>query len=76
MGQAIQLFERTIAANPNPTITAWSHIYLGRIRYLSGDLNKANEQFKLALAITALPPKLVKPLNGAYKYFFFRRSWK
>ncbi|HWF48735.1 MAG TPA: tetratricopeptide repeat protein [Bryobacteraceae bacterium] len=51
MGQAIQLFERTIAANPDPTITAWSHIYLGRIRYLSGDLNKANEQFKLALAI-------------------------
>lgn len=51
MGQAIQLFERTIAANPNPTVTAWSHIYLGRIRFLSGDLNKANEQFKLALAI-------------------------
>jgi tetratricopeptide (TPR) repeat protein len=51
MGQAIQLFQRTIDANPDPTITAWSHIYLGRIRYLSGDLNKANEQFKLALAI-------------------------
>jgi predicted negative regulator of RcsB-dependent stress response len=51
MGQAIQLFDRTIAANPNPTVTAWSHIYLGRIRYLSGDLNKANEEFKLALAI-------------------------
>ncbi|MGC2658760.1 MAG: tetratricopeptide repeat protein [Bryobacteraceae bacterium] len=51
MGQAIQLFERTIAANPDPSVTAWSHIYEGRIQYLSGDLNKANQQFKLALAI-------------------------
>jgi predicted negative regulator of RcsB-dependent stress response len=49
--EAVQMFERTVEANPDPVITAWSHVYLGRLAQATGDSGKANEQFKLALNI-------------------------
>lgn len=49
--EAVDLFERTAAANPNPAITAWAHVYLGRLALAAGDADRANGQFKLALAI-------------------------
>ncbi|MBV9499079.1 MAG: tetratricopeptide repeat protein [Acidobacteriaceae bacterium] len=49
--EAVQFFERTANANPNPAVTAWAHVYLGRLAVAAGDPDKANAQFKLALAI-------------------------
>ncbi len=49
--EAVTLFERTAEYNPNPAITAWSHVYLGRLALAAGNPGKANEQFKAALAI-------------------------
>lgn len=49
--EALDLFQRTADDNPTPAITAWSHVYLGRLALAAGDPGKANTQFKLALAI-------------------------
>jgi predicted negative regulator of RcsB-dependent stress response len=48
--EATEMFQHTIEANPNPMMTAWSHIYLGRIALRGGHAEKANAEFKLALA--------------------------
>jgi predicted negative regulator of RcsB-dependent stress response len=49
--EAVELFQRTAEFNPNPAITAWAHVYLGRLALAAGDPGKANAQFKLALAM-------------------------
>jgi predicted negative regulator of RcsB-dependent stress response len=54
--EAVELFRRTAEANPDPVITAWAHVYLGRLSIASGDPGNANEQFKLALAIDGASP--------------------
>ncbi|MBV8571942.1 MAG: tetratricopeptide repeat protein [Acidobacteriaceae bacterium] len=48
---AVALFERTAEFNPNPPITAWAHVYLGRLALAAGHPEKATDQFKAALAI-------------------------
>ena len=48
--EAVELFERTAADNPDPAITAWAHVYLGRLALAEGKPEKAETQFKLALA--------------------------
>ena len=48
--EAVELFERTAANNPNPAITAWAHVYLGRLALVEGKPDQAGDQFKLALA--------------------------
>ena len=47
--QAIEYFERTADDNPNPTLTAWAHVYLGRLAMASGKPEKATDEFKTAL---------------------------
>jgi predicted negative regulator of RcsB-dependent stress response len=49
--EAVELFERTADCNPNPAVTAWAHVYLGRLALAAGNAGKANDQFKLALAM-------------------------
>jgi len=49
--EAVELFQRTADLNPNPAITAWAHVYLGRLALAAGDPDKATSQFKLALAM-------------------------
>jgi predicted negative regulator of RcsB-dependent stress response len=48
--EALDLFQRTVDAKPNPALTAWSHYYLGQLQLKAGDAEKATAQFKLALA--------------------------
>jgi predicted negative regulator of RcsB-dependent stress response len=48
--EAVELFERTAENNPNPAVTAWAHVYLGRLALAEGKPDKAGDQFKLALA--------------------------
>jgi predicted negative regulator of RcsB-dependent stress response len=47
---ALDLFQRTVNANPNPAITAWSHYYLGELQLKAGAQEKAAAEFKLTLA--------------------------
>ena len=54
--EAVELFRRTAEFNPNPAITAWAHVYLGRLALAAGDADKANAQFKLALAMNGASP--------------------
>jgi predicted negative regulator of RcsB-dependent stress response len=49
--QAVNYFTRTAEYNPNPTLTAWSHVYLGRLAIAAGKPDKAYDEFKLALSI-------------------------
>jgi predicted negative regulator of RcsB-dependent stress response len=49
--QAVELFQRTADDNPNPAITAWAHVYLGRLAMAAGNPDNATSQFKLALSI-------------------------
>ena len=35
--EAVELFERTADDNPNPAITAWAHVYLGRLALAAGN---------------------------------------
>lgn len=48
--EALNLFQRTVTANPNPSITAWSHYYLGQLALKAGDSGKAAAEFKLTIA--------------------------
>lgn len=54
LDEARELFQRTADSNPNPAITAWAHVYLGRLALSGKDPGKANEQFKTALAINGI----------------------
>ena len=56
--EALDLFQRTVDANPNSALTAWSHYYLGQLQLKAGDAGKATAQFKLALATEGASPKL------------------
>lgn len=49
--QAVDYFQRTAEDNPNPTLTAWSHVYLGRLALAAGQADKATGEFKRALTI-------------------------
>jgi len=49
--EAVALFQRTVEFNPDPAITAWSHVYLGRLALAAGNADTATDQFKAALAI-------------------------
>lgn len=48
--EAVELFQRTADANPSPAITAWAHVYLGRLALAAGKPDAARDEFKLALA--------------------------
>jgi predicted negative regulator of RcsB-dependent stress response len=50
MHEARNLFERTADSGAAPAITAWAHVYLGRLALAEHDSKKASEQFKIALA--------------------------
>jgi uncharacterized protein HemY len=43
------LFQRTADDNPNPAVTAWAQVYLGRLALAAGDPSKAQTHFKAAL---------------------------
>lgn len=49
--EAVEMFQRTAEDNPNPAITAWAHVYLGRLALAAGDPGAAQTHFKLALGL-------------------------
>jgi predicted negative regulator of RcsB-dependent stress response len=48
--EAVNFFQRTVDDNPNPTLTAWSHVYLGKLALAAGHNDKAYDEFKSALS--------------------------
>ena len=48
--EALNLFQRTVEANPNPSTTAWSHYYLGQLALKAGNSEKATSEFKMTIA--------------------------
>ncbi len=48
--EAKQLLQRTADSGAGGTITAWAHVYLGKIALAEHDDKKAGEEFKIALA--------------------------
>lgn len=48
--EAINLFQRTVDANPSPATTAWAHYYLGRLALREGDSEKAKTELNLVLS--------------------------
>jgi predicted negative regulator of RcsB-dependent stress response len=63
--EALDLFQRTVDANPNSALTAWSHYYLGQLQLKAGDSEKATTQFKLALATEGATVKLQEAAEKA-----------
>jgi len=55
--EALDLFQRTVDANPNSVMSAWSHYYLGQLALKAGDSEKAAAQFKLTLATASASAK-------------------
>ncbi len=55
--EALNLFQRTVDANPNSAISAWSHYYLGQLALKAGDADKAAAQFKNTLATASASAK-------------------
>lgn len=49
--EAVNDFQRTVDANPDPTLTAWSHVYLGKLALVSHHEDKATDEFKAAMAV-------------------------
>ena len=45
------------AANKDPLVMSWSHIYLGRIYDDEGHADRAKTQFEAALAVQGLPDR-------------------
>jgi hypothetical protein len=67
-GRAKELFERLVATPApsaagsgksgeavDPTIRAWSHVYLGRIRDLEGERDSALHEYRAALGVEGAP---------------------
>jgi tetratricopeptide (TPR) repeat protein len=61
-----QLFQKAVASSetvgpggaaqrPDPTVLAWSHIYLGRIDDLEGTRDQAIREYQAALAVIGAP---------------------
>ena len=50
-------FERTLTRSTDPKITAWSHIYLGRIADLKEDRDSALKHYQAALAADDKSPE-------------------
>jgi predicted negative regulator of RcsB-dependent stress response len=65
--EALDLFQRTVDANPNSALTAWSHYYLGQLQLKAGDSDKATAEFKLALATEGASPKLQEAAEKALR---------
>jgi tetratricopeptide (TPR) repeat protein len=50
-GEAIDMFQKTIASSKEPRLLAWSHIYLGRMLDLDCKRDQALTEYQQALAV-------------------------
>ena len=50
-------FQKALTAAKDPRVTAWCHIYLGRILDLQGERDSAVAQYQTALDMSDAPPE-------------------
>jgi tetratricopeptide (TPR) repeat protein len=50
-------FQKALSSTKDPRVTAWCHIYLGRILDLQGERDSAVAQYQAALDMTNAPPE-------------------
>jgi predicted negative regulator of RcsB-dependent stress response len=53
---AVPLFEKTLASGPDPQVTAWAHVYLGRLADASGEREQASVHYRAALDVKGGSP--------------------
>lgn len=65
---AVDLFEKTIAEGAEPQVTAWAHVFAGRLLDLAQDNDAAKKHFEAAIATKGASPASRKAaedgLNG------------
>jgi len=58
MAGARNYFERTLQVAHEPSVVAWSHIYLGRIFDLQEERDAAVDHYRAALAVNDATPEV------------------
>ncbi len=53
---AEQLFERTLASEPDPQTAGWTHVYLARLAEAAGEPDRAERHYRRALSLEAASP--------------------
>ena len=61
--EALNLFQRTVDANPNPSTTAWSHYYLGQLALKAGNTERRPPSSNLQSQRRAVQREHEKPLK-------------
>lgn len=64
---AVKLFERTISEGAEPQITAWAHVFAGRLLDLAEDNEAAKKHFEAALATSGASPASRKAAEDGLK---------
>jgi tetratricopeptide (TPR) repeat protein len=64
---AVDLFERTISEGAEPQVTAWAHVFAGRLLDLAQDTEAAKKHFEAALATTGASPASRKAAEDGLK---------
>ena len=55
--EALNLFQRTVDANPTSPSAAWSHYYLGQLHLKAQEFDEATSQFKMTIATAGVSAK-------------------
>jgi predicted negative regulator of RcsB-dependent stress response len=63
--EAVELFQHAIDSGPDASTLGWSHYYLGQMNIKSGDQDKAQAEFKLALATGGASARLREAAEAA-----------
>jgi len=64
---AVDLFERTIAEGAEPQVSAWAHVFAGRLLDLAEDAPAARKHFESALALPGASPAAKKAAEEGLK---------
>lgn len=64
---AVDLFEKTISEGAEPQVTAWAHVFAGRLLDLAQDNDAAKKHFEAALATEGASPAAKKAAEDGLK---------
>lgn len=64
---AVELFEKTISEGAEPQVTAWAHVFAGRLLDLAQDNDAAKKHFEAALATAGASPASRKAAEDGLK---------
>jgi len=64
---AVELFEKTIGEGAEPQVSAWAHVFAGRLLDLAQDNDAARKHFEAALALPGASPASRKAAEDGLK---------